>query len=81
MSAQEVSSLLRKYTSNTVEISDIRIGFICKRCGHHWGVRIDDNAELGSQAVRMVCLPCLTKELANRNEGNVDHVEQQYTPK
>lgn len=57
--------------SDSIDITDVKIGLICNVCGHHWGVRIDKDGNINP--LMMVCMPCYNKSIARGNEGNEHH--------
>lgn len=80
MAEHEIGNVLHKYTKQSVQITDVRIGLICSVCGHHWGVALDDNGDLLLQAQKMMCLPCYHNDIKG-NDGDDDNGYKRNTQK
>jgi len=74
MATHEIQNILHKYTKETVQITNVRLGLICSVCGHHWGIALDDGDDLLKQSQRMICLPCYQKSVNNNaKDGNYEY--------
>lgn len=62
----EIPDILHKYMKQSVEVTHARFGLRCA-CGHEWGVSLDPNIDLTMQAQKLICLPCMQRELNNKN--------------
>lgn len=79
MTENEIPDVLHKYMKENITVTDARFGLRCETCGHTWGVGLDPAANLTMQAQKLICLPCMQKEINKKRTDKEGNNEYSYT--